>query len=45
MKKFRCPGCEDTVEALASTVWHRCPRLRNRPTWYDEITSQTQKES
>lgn len=33
MTTWRCPTCQDEVEALATAVGHRCPRLRLR--WVD----------
>ena len=37
MKKWKCPGCGDETEALASFVAHRCPRSRNRYLYYEEV--------
>lgn len=38
MGSYKCPGCEDTVveaDVPFVSVHHRCPRLRNKDTWYD----------
>lgn len=42
MRKFVCPGCQHEVFALATEVWHPCPKkkgakgLSGAPTQYKE---------
>jgi len=37
MKKWQCPKCKNVVEAIASSVSHRCPSNKNLSTGYTLI--------
>lgn len=37
MKKWRCPKCNDEIEATASAVAHRCKSNQLRLTAWEEI--------
>lgn len=37
MRKFKCPKCDATQEALAKQVSHPCPKNRNKFVDFEEV--------